>query len=146
MSEYTVREQKLRRMKALRRRQVRRQKILLGCMTGILVCAAAGVLLYSRSYTLDLKTRLIPETTVREAKPLLGGKMEQALAETTQLAVKNSGTKVIAHRGYSSEAPENTLPAWMNWQRRAGCGGLRLTSTKQQMEPLSACTIQQWTG
>nr|WP_317378150.1 glycerophosphodiester phosphodiesterase family protein [uncultured Faecalimonas sp.] len=112
MSEYTVREQKLRRMKALRRRQVRRQKILLGCMTGILVCAAAGVLLYSRSYTLDLKTRLIPETTVREAKPLLGGKMEQALAETTQLAVKNSGTKVIAHRGYSSEAPENTLPAY----------------------------------
>ena len=26
--------------------------------------------------------------------------------------VKNSGTKVIAHRGYSSEAPENTLPAY----------------------------------
>ena len=41
-----------------------------------------------------------------------GGNIEQALEQTTELAVKNSGTKVIAHRGYSSEAPENTLPAY----------------------------------
>ena len=34
------------------------------------------------------------------------------MEQTTELAVKNSGTKVIAHRGYSSEAPENTLPAY----------------------------------
>lgn len=112
MSEYTVREQKIRRMKALRRRQVRRQKIFLGSVGGILICAVAGLFLYSRSYTLDLKTRLLPERMVQKAKPLLGSNIKQALAETTQLAVKNSGTKVIAHRGYSSEAPENTLPAY----------------------------------
>ena len=77
--------------------------------------------MYSRSYTLDLKARILPETTVEKAVPLLGGNIEQALEQTTELAVKNSGTKVIAHRGYSSEAPENTLPAY-DWQRRVCMG------------------------
>lgn len=112
MSEYTLREQKLKRMKELRRRKVRRQKIFLGCTAGTILCAAAGIFVYSRSYTLDLKAKMLPETTVEKAVPLLGGNMEQTLEQTTALAVKNSGTKMIAHRGYSSEAPENTLPAY----------------------------------
>ena len=108
MSEYTLREQKLKRMKELRRRKVRRQKIFLRCTAGAILCVAAGIFVYSRSYTLDLKARILPETTVEKVVPLLGGNIEQALEQTTELAVKNSGTKVIAHRGYSSEAPENT--------------------------------------
>lgn len=112
MSEYTLREQKLKRMKELRRRKVRRQKIFLGCTAGAILSVATGIFVYSRSYTLDLKARILPETTVEKAVPLLGGNIEQALEQTTELAVKNSGTKVIAHRGYSSEAPENTLPAY----------------------------------
>ena len=77
-----------------------------------ILCVVAGIFVYSRSYTLDLKARILSETTVEKAVPLLGGNIEQALEQTTELAVKNSGTKVIAHRGYSSEAPENTLPAY----------------------------------
>ena len=64
MSEYTLREQKLKRMKELRRRKVRRQKIFLGCTAGAILCVAAGIFVYSRSYTLDLKARILPETTV----------------------------------------------------------------------------------
>ena len=36
-----------------------------------------------RSYTLDLKARILPETTVEKAVPLLGGNIEQALEQTT---------------------------------------------------------------
>ena len=55
MSEYTLREQKLKRMKELRRRKVRRQKIFLGCTAGAILCVAAGIFVYSRSYTLDIE-------------------------------------------------------------------------------------------
>ena len=130
MSEYTLREQKLKRMKELRRRKVRRQKIFLGCTAGAILCVAAGIFVYSRSYTLDLKARILPETTVEKAVPLLGGNIEQALEQTTELAVKNSGTKVKIR----------FLP--MNWQRRVVHGELRQIFTGLQMGHLYVCTIQ----
>ena len=133
MSEYTLREQKLKRMKELRRRKVRRQKIFLGCTAGAILCVAAGIFVYSRSYTLDLKARILPETTVEKAVPLLGGNIEQALEQTTELAVKNSGT-VLRRRKI------RFLP--MNWQRRVVHGELRQIFTGLQMGHLYVCTIQ----
>ena len=141
MSEYTLREQKLKRMKELRRRKVRRQKIFLGCTAGAILCVAAGIFVYSRSYTLDLKARISGNYSGKSSTAAWRN-IEQALEQTTELAVKNSGTKVIAHRGYSSEAPGKIRFLPMNWQRRVVHGELRQIFTGLQMGHLYVCTIQ----
>lgn len=141
MSEYTLREQKLKRMKELRRRKVRRQKIFLGCTAGAILCVAAGIFVYSRSYTLDLKARILPETTVEKAVPLLGGNIEQALEQTTELAVKIVEQRSLHIVGTVLRRRKiRFLP--MNWQRRVAHGELRQIFTGLQMGHLYVCMIQ----
>lgn len=129
-----MRERRLKRLKERRERQVKIQKAVL-VSSCLLVLSCIGMAQWADGGMRGLQSlasglrhrdgllRAEGREQRREARELSGKlrlpgtallseERNEALKNIMDVAVKNSGTKLIAHRGYSSEAPENTLPAY----------------------------------
>ena len=114
MYTYEAREQKLRQMRAKRRRVVRLQKTILSLsLVAVISFSGALKIIIDRGGTKYIAGKVgiqDPKTVVSGVQVL--GKANTALKEAATIALANSGTKIIAHRGYSIQAPENTLAAF----------------------------------
>lgn len=121
MNQYDARERKLRQIKARRKRAVRIQKIILSMSLAVIVCLTGGVKYLIDQNVADSAAPRAPRTAVSDVRMLsdAGTTLKKAAA----VALKNSTTKTIAHRGFSSQAPENTLAAF-DLAARSGTWGI----------------------
>lgn len=114
MSNFETRELKLRQLKAKRRRIVRLQKMILSLSLAAVICFSGAMkIIIDRGGTKYIAGKVgiqDPKTAVSKVQVL--GKANTSLKEAASVALANSGTKIIAHRGYSAQAPENTLAAF----------------------------------
>lgn len=114
MSNFETRELKLRQLKAKRRRIVRLQKMILSLSLAAVICFSGAMkIIIDRGGTKYIAGKVgiqDPKTAVSPVQVL--GKANTSLKEAASVALANSGTKIIAHRGYSAQAPENTLAAF----------------------------------
>lgn len=123
MNQYEARERKLRQIKARRKRAVRIQKTILSLSLAAVVCFAGGVKFFidQNSSGTGRNTSRNPRTA-SSSVPILGD-ANTTLKKAASVALKNSSTKTIAHRGFSSAAPENSLAAF-ELAARSGTWGI----------------------
>lgn len=112
MNPYESRELKLRQIKAKRKRTVQLQKTILSLSLVIIVCFTGALKLF-----IDHNTRTAKENAAKNPRTASSSIEILSDAHTTlknaaSVALKNSQTKIIAHRGFSSAAPENSLAAF----------------------------------
>ena len=109
-----AREIKLRQMRAKRRRVVRLQKMILSASLAVMVCFAGGMHLLLNKSTGSFIARQAADKNPKTASSSIQilGNAHTELEKAASVALANSGMKTIAHRGFSSAAPENSLAAF----------------------------------
>lgn len=109
-----AREIKLRQMRAKRHRVVRLQKTILSVSLAAMVCFAGGMhlLLNQNSASFIAKHTNNNNSKSATSSFQILGNAHTELQKAASVALENSGMKTIAHRGFSSAAPENSLAAF----------------------------------
>lgn len=123
MNQYEARERKLRQIKARRKRAVQIQKTILSLSLAAAVCFVGGMRFFMDHNSSDTGSNTAGNPrTASSSVPMLSD-ANTTLKKAASVALKNSTTKTIAHRGFSSAAPENSLAAF-ELAARSGTWGI----------------------